>query len=213
MQSHRVELYVVVSHRAEGGQDLGEGRHDQVLAVSARSRREGSNYISGTLLRNTQLFSQWYDARASFRIIFMGNRIFFSDRARERGDDAYGTAIGRVQDCSLSPKKAFCRYILVSFAGIDVKRSPASYVRMRYLLGWTHGIDLSTVYALSNGVMFGFPAFVQVPTVWKELLCITTLQSADVGDKRRKKWVSTESIFFYQSVHIILEELKLIQNG
>ncbi len=55
LQSHRVELYVVVSHRAEGGQDLGEGRHDQVLAVSARSRREESNYISGTLLRNTQL--------------------------------------------------------------------------------------------------------------------------------------------------------------
>ncbi len=83
LQSHRVELYVVVSHRAEGGQDLGEGRHDQVLAVSARSRREESNYISGTLLRNTQLFSQWYDARASFRIIFMGNSFFWIVPARE----------------------------------------------------------------------------------------------------------------------------------
>ncbi len=85
------------------------------------------------------------------------------------------------------------------------------YVRMRYLLGWNYGIDVSTVYALSNGVMFGFPVFVQIPTVWKELLGITTLQSADVGDKRRKKWVSTESNFF-TNLYIILEELKLIQN-
>ena len=100
--------------------------------------------------------------------------------------------------------------ILASFAGIDVKRSPASYVRMRYLLGWNYGIDVSIVYALSNGVRFGFQRLFKYRQFGKSCYASRHYNQRMLGINVEKNGFRRNP--FFTNLYIILEELKLIQN-